>query len=120
MKKIFYLAGLMLFSSTAFSQAYYPTKELSRNEANAQTVAPSASRVSDYNDTWLNEVSKLINRYHYLPDMYIEHMHFVVNKGPKDQTHMDRLKRKKRFLKKILRTSTLNFLLMISVGIHIV
>lgn len=47
---------------------------------------------SDYNDTWLNEVANGLTRRLYLPFL-TEHMHFMFGKGPKDQTHIDRLER---------------------------
>lgn len=47
---------------------------------------------SDYNDTWLNDVSSLIDRHVYV-DMKTEHMHFVFGKGEKDKTHEERLAR---------------------------
>lgn len=47
---------------------------------------------SDYNDTWLNEVSCLINRHQHI-DIMTEHMHPVAGKHFWDQTHLDRLKR---------------------------
>jgi glycosyltransferase involved in cell wall biosynthesis len=47
---------------------------------------------SDYNDTWLNDVSNLINRRRYV-DILTEHMHFAFGKGPLDQTHEERLQR---------------------------
>lgn len=48
---------------------------------------------SDYNDLWLTEVADMIGRRRYLPDIYTEHMHPVVGKGPMDQTHLERLER---------------------------
>lgn len=47
---------------------------------------------SDYNDTWLNDVANMIGRRVYIP-IVTEHMHWTFNKGPKDQTHLDRLER---------------------------
>lgn len=47
---------------------------------------------SDYNDTWLNDVAKLIGRRLYV-DILTEHMHFAFGKGPLDQTHQERLDR---------------------------
>ena len=47
---------------------------------------------SDYNDTWLNEVSKMIDR-HVHVDIYTEHLHFINGKHERDQTHIDRLER---------------------------
>lgn len=49
---------------------------------------------SDYNDTWLNEVSDMIMRHFSVP-IITEHMHFVVNKSEIDETHRDRLIRHK-------------------------
>lgn len=48
---------------------------------------------SDYNDLWLHEVAGAINRRVFLPDVFTEHMHPAVGKGPLDQTHQDRLAR---------------------------
>lgn len=50
---------------------------------------------SDYNDTWLNDVSKMIDRHCYV-DIYTEHLHFSNGKHEKDQTHLDRLARHER------------------------
>ena len=50
---------------------------------------------SDYNDTWLNEVSDKIMRHFYVP-IITEHMHFVVNKSEIDETHRDRLIRHRK------------------------
>jgi glycosyl transferase/beta-hydroxylase protein BlmF len=51
---------------------------------------------SDYGDTWINDVAKMIGRRHYIPNIYTEHMHPVVGKGPMDQTHRERLARGSR------------------------
>jgi hypothetical protein len=48
---------------------------------------------SDYNDLWIMEVAGLVGRRRFLPDVYTEHMHPAVGKGPLDQTHQDRLAR---------------------------
>ena len=48
---------------------------------------------SDYNDLWIFQVAQSINRLAYLPEMFMEHMHPAVGKGPMDQTHQDRLTR---------------------------
>lgn len=48
---------------------------------------------SDYNDTWFNDVAKAIGRHIHIPEVYTEHMHWINGKGPKDQTHIDRLAR---------------------------
>jgi hypothetical protein len=47
---------------------------------------------SDYNDTWLNEVSRAIDRHMCLPYM-VEHMHPNFGKAELDLTHQERLKR---------------------------
>ena len=47
---------------------------------------------SDYNDTWLNDVANMIDRRIYV-DIKTEHMHPAFNKGPMDQTHIERLQR---------------------------
>lgn len=48
---------------------------------------------SDYNDLWLHEVAQSVGRLQFLPDVFTEHMHPAVGKGPLDQTHQDRLAR---------------------------
>lgn len=48
---------------------------------------------SDYNDLWLTEVADTLGRRVYLEDVYTEHMHPVVGKGPLDKTHQERLVR---------------------------
>lgn len=45
---------------------------------------------ADFNDTWLNEVAQRINRRKYLPDVYIEHMHFGANKSQIDDVYQER------------------------------
>ena len=47
---------------------------------------------SDYNDTWLNEVSRLINRDVYI-DILTEHMHPSLGKHDWDTTHQERILR---------------------------
>lgn len=51
---------------------------------------------SDYNDTWVTEVADKLGRRRYIPEIYTEHMHPVVNKGPLDLTHQERLQRHER------------------------
>lgn len=48
---------------------------------------------SDYNDLWLTEVADALGRRVFLPNVYTEHMHPVIGKGPWDQTHQERLTR---------------------------
>lgn len=48
---------------------------------------------SDYNDLWLTEVADALGRRKYIPEIYTEHMHPVVGKGPMDITHNERLTR---------------------------
>lgn len=48
----------------------------------------------DFNDSWLNEVARRINR-HKRVDMVIEHMHFSKGKATKDETHKERIRRGK-------------------------
>lgn len=50
---------------------------------------------SDYNDTWLNDVAKLIGRHHHI-DILTEHMHPDLGKAEYDITHQERLKRHKQ------------------------
>lgn len=51
--------------------------------------------VSDYNDTWFNDVARLVNVAHYLPDVWTEHMHHSVGKAEVDKNTRERLKRHK-------------------------
>lgn len=48
---------------------------------------------SDYNDTWLNDVAKMVERHVYAPELLTEHMHWTFGKHAKDQTHLDRIAR---------------------------
>lgn len=50
---------------------------------------------SDYNDTWLNDVARMIDRHRHIP-ILTEHMHPDLNKAELDQTHKDRIKRHKK------------------------
>lgn len=50
---------------------------------------------SDYNDTWLNDVSNELGRRVYV-EILTEHMHPNFGKGPLDQTHLDRIERHKK------------------------
>lgn len=45
---------------------------------------------SDYNDTWLNDVSEMIHRKAYVP-ILTEHMHPAFQKGELDKTHQERI-----------------------------
>lgn len=56
-------------------------------EAVGYMVPPLFSH--DYNDTWLNEVAARIGRRMYLPDLFMEHMHWIWGKAPHDQTYLD-------------------------------
>lgn len=47
---------------------------------------------SDYNDLWLVEVADAIDRHVYVP-IVTEHMHPDFGKGPRDQTHLERIER---------------------------
>jgi len=49
--------------------------------------------VSDYNDTWLTDVARKINRIEYIPELHTEHMHFSVGKATIDSNTQDRLNR---------------------------
>lgn len=49
---------------------------------------------ADYADTWLHELAGRIRRLVYLPDVYIEHLHFLAGKAEVDQTHRERLARR--------------------------
>ncbi len=46
---------------------------------------------SDCTDLWLTDIAKHIKRVHYLPEMYIEHLHPAVGKSELDITHQERL-----------------------------
>jgi len=47
---------------------------------------------SDYNDCWLNEVARIINRHFYV-NIYTEHLHPAAGKYIWDKTHIERLDR---------------------------
>lgn len=47
----------------------------------------------DYNDTWLNDVSNMIDRHIFVEDVLIEHMHPVWGKRDKDQSDREREQR---------------------------
>jgi hypothetical protein len=49
--------------------------------------------VSDYNDTWLDFVARYIKRIVYIPEIYTEHLHYVVKKAEIDENTNRRLKR---------------------------
>lgn len=51
--------------------------------------------VSDYCDTWLNDVAKIINRHVHIP-ILTEHMHPDLGKAEYDQTHQERIERHHR------------------------
>jgi hypothetical protein len=40
-----------------------------------------------YHDTWFGDVSELIGRKVYVPNLYFEHMHFSVNKSKYDENY---------------------------------
>lgn len=43
----------------------------------------------DYNDTWLNVVAEVVGRRVFLPDVLMEHMHWLWGKSDHDQTYLD-------------------------------
>lgn len=47
----------------------------------------------DYADTWVNDIARTLNRRVFMPDVIIEHMHFVAKKGELDSTHKERMDR---------------------------
>lgn len=49
----------------------------------------------DFTDTWITEVSNIIKRHIYLPDVITEHMHPSLNKAELDLTHQERIARGK-------------------------
>lgn len=52
--------------------------------------------VSDFNDTFLNDVSKLIDRHREI-DIYTEHMHYCAGKAEIDENTAERLERHKQY-----------------------
>ncbi len=64
--------------------------------------------VSDYCDTWLDDVSKRINRRIYKQEIYTEHMHYDIGKAKMDQNMRDRLKRHKQENPGLLYNSLIN------------
>jgi glycosyltransferase involved in cell wall biosynthesis len=50
---------------------------------------------SDYNDTWLNDVAKMIGRHVHI-DILTEHMHPDLKKARLDKTHKERIERHQR------------------------
>lgn len=50
---------------------------------------------SDFNDTWLNDVAKMIGRHRHI-QILTEHMHPDFGKAELDQTHKDRIERHQR------------------------
>lgn len=51
---------------------------------------------ADYNDTWLTDLAKKINRLVYLPELFIEHLHFSVGKAELDDTYQEARRRRKK------------------------
>lgn len=51
---------------------------------------------SDWNDVWISEVAKSIDRMIPMPDVVIEHHHYSFGKAERDQTHADREERGER------------------------
>jgi len=64
--------------------------------------------VSDYCDTWIDNVARMVNRIQFIPKMIIEHLHFCVGKAQIDENTMDRLKRHSAFQPKITWDATLD------------
>lgn len=52
--------------------------------------------VSDYNDTFFNEVARKLNVATYIHEIHTEHMHFSLGKALIDETTQDRLDRHER------------------------
>lgn len=50
---------------------------------------------SDFNDSWLNDVARMIGRHVHI-DILTEHMHPDLNKAIYDKTHLERIERHKR------------------------
>ncbi|MDE2097960.1 MAG: hypothetical protein KGL39_11975 [Patescibacteria group bacterium] len=55
-----------------------------------------AGFVSDYTDTWLNDLANRIGRRVYLRNLVTEHLHHTLGKAEIDQTTLDRLARHER------------------------
>lgn len=53
----------------------------------------SGAFAADYADQHLADVARGVNRAVYLPELYIEHLHPYVGKGPEDQTFVERTER---------------------------
>lgn len=49
--------------------------------------------VSDFNDTWFNDVAAAIHAKRYLAEHLTEHMHYIWGKAAKDQNTIERLER---------------------------
>ena len=64
--------------------------------------------VSDYNDLWLFEVGKQLNRLQFCPDVYTEHLHHSVGKCSIDDTTQRRLDRHNTERPDILYNNTLH------------
>ena len=62
---------------------------------------------SDYNDTWLNDVAKMIGRHQHI-DILTEHMHPDLKKAEYDEVHLERLERHKMDNVSALYESTLS------------
>lgn len=52
--------------------------------------------VSDYNDTWFNDVFNDVGRRIFNDNFYIEHCHWLNHKATIDKTHAERLERHKK------------------------
>lgn len=50
---------------------------------------------SDYGDLWNHTIAERLDRLHYIPELYTEHLHPAAGKGELDQTHLDRIERDK-------------------------
>lgn len=50
---------------------------------------------SDYGDLWNHTIAQRLDRLHYLPDLFTEHLHPSVGKGEWDLTHQERVERDK-------------------------
>ena len=56
---------------------------------------------ADWCDTWINDVANKLQRRIYVP-ILTEHMHYSVNKGEMDETHLQRLQRGQRDNNKLI------------------
>ena len=59
--------------------------------------APRGTFQFGYNDTWIFDIAKKINRTHYIPSVMAEHNHFSNNKATFDETYKRQREGKNKF-----------------------